>query len=216
MREFLRGWRRKAGVATLVMAMALCGAWLRSLSIEDEVYFPIGQTMPVLLFSRDGYFVWAKFGIVDWNDLKGMSPHWRASAHNPQSRRHEPLFFENVGFTWRWWICAIVDDVVPRRGYRFFVISYGCLTIPFTLLSAYLILWKPRKRAPTGSPPHAWIFPRLATKARGSHPGDRVRADGDVDYLEFMESVGIGRMESVFPSGSFSAARETNSGDAAI
>ena len=35
--EFFRGWKRKAGVATLVMACTLAAAWVRSLFVTDFV-----------------------------------------------------------------------------------------------------------------------------------------------------------------------------------
>ena len=35
MREFFMGWRRKAGVVTLMMACAACGLWLRSKTFSD-------------------------------------------------------------------------------------------------------------------------------------------------------------------------------------
>lgn len=37
MTEFLRGWKRKVGVATLVMACVVCAEWLRSDEIADKV-----------------------------------------------------------------------------------------------------------------------------------------------------------------------------------
>jgi len=52
MREFFKGWRRKLGVLTLVIALSLTGMWGRSIVIFygdglsvtpfDEVYFFIG------------------------------------------------------------------------------------------------------------------------------------------------------------------------------
>jgi hypothetical protein len=35
MREFFRGWRRKAGLVTLVMACAVMAMWARSRFIND-------------------------------------------------------------------------------------------------------------------------------------------------------------------------------------
>ena len=44
MREFFRGWRRKVGVVTLVVALTLMAMWLRSYLFNDEVLFPCGQS----------------------------------------------------------------------------------------------------------------------------------------------------------------------------
>ena len=43
MREFFRGWRRKAGCISLVMALALMGVWIRSLSVMDLAIIAFGQ-----------------------------------------------------------------------------------------------------------------------------------------------------------------------------
>jgi len=38
--EFLRGWHRKCGIATLAMALVFAGGWVRSFVMEDFVEFP--------------------------------------------------------------------------------------------------------------------------------------------------------------------------------
>ena len=38
MRDFYRGWRRKVGIVTLVMACVFMGVWVRSLVYLDIVY----------------------------------------------------------------------------------------------------------------------------------------------------------------------------------
>jgi len=40
MREFLRGWKRKAGCATLVTSLVLMGIWMRSQLQLDVVVVP--------------------------------------------------------------------------------------------------------------------------------------------------------------------------------
>lgn len=146
MREFFKGWRRKCGCLALVLACLFMGAWIRSRNIEDEIYFPISKTQPVLVFSTQGYIVWGEFTDLDPNDLNGQPPHWRSSQLDPKLGTREPMFFQNPAFTWRWWIYAIVEDVVPHKRFRFLVIPYWSITIPLTLLSAYLLLWKPRTK----------------------------------------------------------------------
>ena len=49
MRELFRGWRRKVGLATLVMACLLMGAWARSYAVRDQIVpiplFGFGQML---------------------------------------------------------------------------------------------------------------------------------------------------------------------------
>lgn len=104
MREFFKGWRRKAGVVTLVMAMALTGMWVRSLSRDD----------------------WFDFSIGDSN--------YRISS----SREY--------GLSWIWWsktLDASPSSAILDR-------HYGPIVLLFFLVSTCLILWKPRKREPSG------------------------------------------------------------------
>jgi hypothetical protein len=42
MREFFKGWRRKAGTVLLLMAVAFTAVWVRSRSISDVLLVPIG------------------------------------------------------------------------------------------------------------------------------------------------------------------------------
>lgn len=61
MREFFRGWRRKVGCVTLVMACVLTTGWVRSIGQSHAVQFPLGRqiaqtiesTMGVIVFHQD-------------------------------------------------------------------------------------------------------------------------------------------------------------------
>jgi hypothetical protein len=53
MKEFFQGWRRKMGVATLVMACVLSGLWMRS-RIFDDSFYTNGNTSSFQIVSVDG------------------------------------------------------------------------------------------------------------------------------------------------------------------
>ena len=145
MREFFHGWRRKAGVISLVMACLLMAAWVRSLSIHDHFELPIGTSLHYLL-SRPSGLAWgtetavpainydAKFlwiaepmvSSVNTDPFAGMSKiHWRRDVGGFH-------FFTQID----------EESIIVQWS----VVPYWSLTMPMTLLSAYLILWKPRKR----------------------------------------------------------------------
>lgn len=68
MGSFFQGWRKKVGLATLIMALAFMGGWLRSLSIVDLVVFP-SRLFPVAnQYSR------LRLPIAEWSgkDCGGM------------------------------------------------------------------------------------------------------------------------------------------------
>ena len=110
MREFFRGWRRKAGCVTLVMAVALACLWVRGVVAPKSVKFQVGHRIHCLT-TINGRLIWESA-----DKVHGMS-----------------LLEEESNLT-----------VLPneRRG----IIQLRTTILPMTLLSAYLILWKPRPK----------------------------------------------------------------------
>jgi hypothetical protein len=49
MREFLCGWRRKAGVFTLVMAAFSIALWVRSAFVANRVEYPVNDTLDYVI-----------------------------------------------------------------------------------------------------------------------------------------------------------------------
>jgi hypothetical protein len=60
MREFFRGWRRKAGVFTLVLACAVTALWVRSLSCCDHIHWVSGIDEVQIIESTSGLIQWEK------------------------------------------------------------------------------------------------------------------------------------------------------------
>jgi hypothetical protein len=123
MHTFFHGWRRKAGVVALVMALALMGGWIRSYALLDDVSFSTPWRSHCIV-SASGKLSW----------VAGYEEHWPLAwvtvSRIDDDGGLEALYFgEPSIFDSRW------------------IVSYWIPTIPLTLLSAYLILWKPRKRA---------------------------------------------------------------------
>lgn len=107
MREFFRGWRRKAGCGLLTLVMVLTGAWIRSLSAER--YSDVPDNL------RE-----AKVGL----SIRSFAGSCRLVASRFEEHAHALGYYRT--------------DVV--------VIPYWSVVWPLTLLSAYLILWKPRPK----------------------------------------------------------------------
>ena len=153
MKEFFHGWRRKAGVVSLVLACALMGMWLRSHFYRDNIVSGLAG-----LTSSDGLL---EFFIVEprsvW--IKPESLRWVSSAR--------PIFETRGDVRVEIWGKEFVvlrmsedyggggsaNDNLMRV--RRVTTPHCALILPLTLLSANLILCKPRKRQPTTSEPHA-------------------------------------------------------------
>lgn len=125
MREFFRGWRRKVGCVALVMACIVVGMWIRSSVFYDQCAWADTNRKNVV-YSLNGEFGW-------W--------HWEGSRRKPISFGSFPLAREDEA-KWR----MILEMSRLQNDARGWTCLYWHLAIPLTLLSAYLLLWKPRKR----------------------------------------------------------------------
>ena len=140
MREFFRGWRRKVGVVTLVMACAVLVVWMRSCAILDVFRFSTDHRCQCIA-SIPGVLTWWSWDGKDstaqfWEVMNVNSPEGIESLAN--QNRHRASMGESLS-----------GGAAPIRNMRLAVIPYWSLVLPLTLLSAYLFLWKPRQR--TGS-----------------------------------------------------------------
>ncbi len=119
MREIFHGWRRKAGVATLVMACAVMGMWVRSLYCRDVFY--VGST-------------WGSF------HLRSTDGGFKTEGGFNKLDRLDP----QIGWIFEWETYGFRPLTYVFGDYN--TVDYGGIAIPLTLLSAYLILWKPRQQ----------------------------------------------------------------------
>ena len=148
MHEFFQGWRRKAGLATLVMALVLTVAWMRSFVITDDLYLEFGKATH-RVHSLHGCLCW----IMGNGQQSPMSFQWSSGPPNPHS---EP--WDDIGYYKGTWRLAGVTIGTGQMQLDFgwskvnvVVAPYWSLVLPLTLLSAWLILRKTRKA--TGGTP---------------------------------------------------------------
>ena len=153
MRDFLHGWRRKAGCVTLVIACVLCGMWVRSLGVSDFVEFN-GRPWRYCVHSVIGNIrlirttPFTEYPFFDFITEEARNEFHVTILDNGTM---ELAPSRGVTFEWQfdWRGFHLSDGTFDRNSVPFriqeCVIPYWYLTIPLTLLSAYLILWKPRR-----------------------------------------------------------------------
>ena len=157
--SFFHGWRRKAGVITLVMACAIMGLWVRSRFFDEVIRFRVGAhavndfqllesgfSWASIWEPSDAPRVWMEDGMPCVNTLidDGMNVQW---ASEP-GRGSEARAFQNI--QWSWSLIGYrygIQPADPRSGIgsRVLLMPYSVSSFCLTLLSAYLLLWKPRK-----------------------------------------------------------------------
>ncbi|MBC7820428.1 MAG: hypothetical protein IAG10_26385 [Planctomycetaceae bacterium] len=128
MGEFFKGWRCKAGLATLAMACVLFVGWMRSLVLIDFYEFSV-RDREHAFGSFHGYLTWRS-----WDRDSGTGGTWQtlpADKHSAET-----------------WLDLKSEFVVNSRT-RQWVIRHASLVLPLTLLSAWLILGKRQEANPS-------------------------------------------------------------------
>lgn len=142
MREFFHGWRRKAGCVTLVMACVVAGARSRSFSTIDAVSFGHGDTFHTFS-SADGKWRWFCTTV----DCATEPFCWRQCPIKQLSVEGLWTDFHGISGAGGDMLFSQQSGVTEIR-----VVPYFPIVVALTLLSTYLILWKPHKRM---EPDHA-------------------------------------------------------------
>jgi hypothetical protein len=164
MHTLFDGWRRKTGCVTLLLACAIYGAWIRSSTVTDSVNCYSWWKVMQSLVSSDGSLSWER---RDTTAVRNREvPFWkrgpagrkrRAQRGLPQlafirsesivarGKLNRRLDAPDIIWHWRWH--GFGSGTWPAHHTTLWVIPYWSIVLPLTLLSAYLILWKPRKRA---------------------------------------------------------------------
>ncbi|MDB5346748.1 MAG: hypothetical protein JWP89_5125 [Schlesneria sp.] len=114
------------GCVTLVIACGVASAWGRSLIVRDTITFE---------FDGSGHYIVCTGGRIEW------STWWYADGHSPLA-----------GMSWisgpEWtqpWMFVVSNSSPPLVAS--WTVPYWWLVLPCSMLSAYLILGKPRKWA---------------------------------------------------------------------
>jgi hypothetical protein len=142
--EFFRGWKRKIGVITLLVACLFMGGWVRSCYVTDTI--DVARARSFYRFdAREGKLSIAEFqysdgqirgnyGPIVWqtNVVDEKAKHQLYAPDRPLAtgRKQFPILPNN----------QVVVDYVECSSWS--------ITIPLTLLSAWLLLGKPRAKPP--------------------------------------------------------------------
>lgn len=120
MLNFFKGWKRKAGVVTLAIALLFAGGWIRSLCWIDVLTLNCGEHTNIISFDQDlGFGV--DCGLEQKNEFTAFIDNCRNSLFRWSAYRE-------------WYVRCKSGVIVP----------YWSLVLPLTLLSAWLLLSKPR------------------------------------------------------------------------
>lgn len=133
--NYIRPLRRKIGIVALVIACVLVVGWVRSFFIEDRIAFTISRVRHAIS-SYHGAIAWEHWiddghqgGVIGW------SSDWRSE----KSLIHSTTFFQSRP-----------GSMLGKLEHESRSVRCWQIVIPLTLLSAWLLLSKPRaKPGPT-------------------------------------------------------------------
>ncbi|MEI8383777.1 MAG: hypothetical protein WCJ09_26925 [Planctomycetota bacterium] len=132
MGDFFHGWRRKAGCVTLVMACVVMAMWVRSHNMVDGITFSIGDRHHAIGSMQHG-IAWFGWDLIHKDE-------WGFQSHSVDELGFQSMSLSMIVEEWN--RSAQKAEANPNA----WAIRYWSIVLPLTLLSAYLILWKPRKR----------------------------------------------------------------------
>jgi hypothetical protein len=145
MREFFRGWRRKVGCATLVMACLVIALWIRSIYFVDELRLFCGN---VCSRNQSLELEPANWDLEFWASQKWVtySTDGQPSGYDADTDPHDPNHIV-------WYLHMLGIGIGKWPDGWLLTIPYWSVVVPLTLLSAFLILSKPRRKKTAESAP---------------------------------------------------------------
>ncbi|MDB5346658.1 MAG: hypothetical protein JWP89_5035 [Schlesneria sp.] len=173
--EFFYGWRRKMGTATLLIALLFMGGWIRSFVVDDYIAFPFLFCVEAGSWSLDGLASKNESLVLyayvlppiyelgpDSEEIPLASSGSTIPAAEPALKEHEPAdalsaCSESEAAADEWTIVgesavscqAIIIGCCIFPPEPVVTLPFCWIVMPLTLLSAYLLLWNPRKPVST-------------------------------------------------------------------
>ncbi|MDB5345400.1 MAG: hypothetical protein JWP89_3777 [Schlesneria sp.] len=162
--SFFHGWRRKAGAVTLVMACAVLGMWLRGRLYSDSIICRVASHQAIAIALDERSLQWISLSESDKSPkrqfVKDSQGRMQATAEyliDPKlkidwdfgSTERPPMLEASYWLDWNDFRFGIATGDLGET--RILTMPYWTIVIPLTLLSAYLILWKPRSKQKTSA-----------------------------------------------------------------
>lgn len=152
--SYFRGWKRKAGLVTLVFACLFSTFWLRSLMIWDSINVPAAEGSADEVASFDGAIVWFHYPSLGNQIFRVDSePIGQRQSKEWQSGRWPQTIDSKYPYGGIY--TASVPYLGPKLGYKTTVsisaIQYWAIVIPLNAVSAWLLL--SNRREPTKPEP---------------------------------------------------------------
>lgn len=162
---YFKPWWRKFGLVNLALACALSACWFRSYSTNDTMTVPLSDTKYLQVASSNQQLIFGSVLVTPiqgdsakrlplWmanpTEFKGMKrKQWRIATFGDQ---HLDKYFDKArpnigrGMAWNRMQTGSSEFTID---YRFVATMYWWFVLPLALLSAWLLVARPRVKKPT-------------------------------------------------------------------
>jgi hypothetical protein len=151
MAEFFRGWKRKVGVVTLCLGCVFMLEWVRSASESDLIHFMRQPHIRHTIYSCPAGLGWTRLCLTAGTPIYNRPFDYVTWQTLPLSQRNGVYPFDWHDTQWgtQWMgfrMGTVVWDNPPGfQETTVVVVPHWSIVIPLTLLSAWLLLSKPRR-----------------------------------------------------------------------
>jgi hypothetical protein len=148
MGDFFHGWRQRIGCVTLVMALAVTGDWIRSLTVQESLVWSVDKRQVQFVCLHDSFLI-ATLDDSQLSKETSLFPKWITREPFPIDE-----FEIEEGSIWKSEWCGFRYGCENGSGQtiRAWTVPYWSLVMMLTLLSAYLLLSKSRPKKSVKSP----------------------------------------------------------------
>ena len=157
--EYFRGWKRKAGLVTLLMACVFAACWIRSTLVQTTVSFPTGFTTFHEIIVGYGAIVWGRMFFRPGEVQRGSE--WTETKLTKGVDSAFELLDDDTPWSVRFLGFGVSNFSVPNDlaesqqndpiGISLVVIPFWLINFPIAAVSAWLLLSK--RRQPTKPEP---------------------------------------------------------------
>ena len=145
MNGYFRPLRRKVGVLTLVMACVFLIGWIRSRGAKDLIIARSAHSIPYYIASNLSEISISRNAFLSAEPTSGIVWHTQAIRRSIKTDEFEGL---RGGVDWQ--LCGFRLILHPVA--FAYVLPYWSIVTPLTLLSAWLLLSKPRSKPAATQP----------------------------------------------------------------
>jgi hypothetical protein len=142
---YFKPLRRTIGVLSLGLACVFAAGWVRSLSFDDDIRLPNSLRTTYFIGSADGRLLCSRWSDLTAKDISVGG--WKYHSEPRDTMSPEDRFRQNenpIIFEWCGFCSALFKSTKSPRRFQIWLIPYWSIVIPLTLLSAWLLISKPR------------------------------------------------------------------------